>query len=308
MKINKYLLTVIALFWASIYAFGQDETYLFATVDGQELYMDEYRPTQSQIKFENGKEKPTIIFVFGGAFKMGARNSKTYISWFERLAENGYRVFSIDYRLAMKGVSEKGMKMVKAYHHAVEVGVEDLFSATAYILDNADMLGVDPNNIVVSGSSAGAMISLQAEWEICNRTDVVKKMLPEGFNYSAVMSFSGAILSDKGTPNYKETPAPTLFFHGTSDKIVNYKKVKAFNWAFFGSDALVDKFKSKHYDYSIFRFEDYGHEIAASMAFNYAREIEFLEEVSSGTNLSTDLLITESEYPKYNHNSKKLLR
>ena len=36
--------------------------------------------------------------------------------------------------------------------------------------DNADQLGFDANNIVISGSSAGAITVMQAEYELCNKT------------------------------------------------------------------------------------------------------------------------------------------
>ena len=70
------------------------------------------------------------------------------------------------------------------------------------------------DRIVIAGSSAGAMISLSAEWEICKGNG------PKGFRAAGVMSFAGAIMSDSGTPSYPSEPCPQLLIHGTADNFV----------------------------------------------------------------------------------------
>jgi hypothetical protein len=113
------------------------------------------------------------------------------------------------------------------------MGVEDLYSATNFLNDNAKELGIDPSALVIAGSSAGAIIAMQAEYEICNGTSWTK-VLPKGFRYAGVMSFSGAILSREGKVDYKVySPAPTLMLHGTSDELVPYSQIAFFNLGFF---------------------------------------------------------------------------
>ncbi len=74
--------------------FAPDETYLFAKRDTCDLYMDIYNPApKSETRF-NGKEKPTVIFMFGGGFIRGTRNDESYHKWFRQMTDNGYRVVS----------------------------------------------------------------------------------------------------------------------------------------------------------------------------------------------------------------------
>ena len=156
------------------------------------------------------------------------------------------------------------------------MAVEDLFTATNFIIDNAEQLGIDPNNIVISGSSAGAITVMQAEYELSNRRKWAQ-VLPEDFNYAGVMSFSGAILSREGKVNYKNAPCPTLMLHGTADELVPYKQIKFFNIGFFGGGKLIERFKKFGYNYNMYHFIGYGHEIAGAMETTTDLQIDFIE-------------------------------
>lgn len=253
-----------------------DGTYMFEKRDTCELFMDVYNPAKGSETSYKGKDKPTVIFMFGGGFIQGTRDDEDYKKWFRQLTDNGYRVISIDYRLGLKGSNKVGVAQVNVLDKAIHMAVEDLFSATRFIIDNADQLGVNPANIVISGSSAGAISVMQAEYEICNRT-AWAQVLPEDFNYAGVMSFAGAILSRKGEVKYAETPAPTLMLHGTSDALVNYRQIKFFNLGFFGGGKLVKRFEKFGYNYNMYHFLGYGHEIAGSMDTTFDIQLDFLQ-------------------------------
>ena len=117
---------------------------------------------------------------------------------------------------------------------------------------------------------------MQAEYEVCNRTSWTNT-LPEGFRYAGVMSFAGAILSREGKVNYKERPCPTLMLHGTADKLVPYEQIAFFNLGFFGAGKLVKRFEKFGFNYNIYHFIDYGHEIAGSMNTTTDLQFKFLE-------------------------------
>ena len=253
-----------------------DGTYLYERKDTCELFMDVYDPADGSEETFMGAGKPTVIFMFGGGFIRGTRDDQSYNSWFRTMTENGYRVISIDYRLGLKGSSKVGIAQVNVLDKAIHMAVEDLFSATNFIIDNADQLGVDPENIVISGSSAGAISVMQAEYEIANRTQWAS-VLPQNFNYAGVMSFSGAILSRKGKVKYETAPCPTLMLHGTADKLVPYKQIAFFNLGFYGGGKLVDRFSKYGYNYNMYHFMDYGHEIAGSMYSTLDLQLKFLE-------------------------------
>jgi acetyl esterase/lipase len=252
------------------------ETYLFVKRDTCDLFLDVYSPAKGSQTYFDGKEKPSVIFMFGGGFIRGERNNESYNKWFRQLTDNGYRVISIDYRLGLKGSNKVGVAQVNVLDKAIHMAVEDLFSATNFIIENASELGINPHNIVISGSSAGAIAVMQAEYEIANKTTWAN-VLPEGFNYAGVMSFSGAILSREGKVDYKNAPCPTLMLHGTADELVPYEQIAVFNLGFFGGGKLVDRFQKYDLNYNMYHFVGYGHEIAGSMDTTLDLQMKFIE-------------------------------
>ena len=242
------LLIIIALF-AGLTARAQ-ETYTFAQRDTCELKLDIYRPAEA------AEAKPAVMFVFGG--------DKYLVEFYNKLTENGYPVVAVDYRLGMKGVKvgnglSGAFKASKAFYHAQEVGVEDVFSAVAYLREHPE-LGIDTDNLVVAGNSAGAIISLASEYAVISG----KCDIPD-FNFKGVMSFAGAIISTSGAPKFKQQPCPILMLHGTADQAVNYKSFAAFGRGIWGSDYIARKLALKEYPHTIYRYEDRTHDIAAYM-------------------------------------------
>lgn len=270
-----------------------DGTYMFAERDTCKLFMDIYEPEKGTTKFVTGREKPTVIFMFGGGFVGGSRDDKDCMPLFNAMLREGLRVVAIDYRLGLKGQKNVGLGSVDAIDNAIHIAVEDLFSATGFIIDNAAELGIDTENIVLMGSSAGAISVLQAEYEICNGNRCTQ-VLPEGFNYKGVVSLAGAILSRNGTLKYAKAPCPMLLFHGTADKVVNYKQTKFFKIGWYGSNTIASVCRKNGYNYCIYRYEGARHEIAGSGLENLPAIMEFLEvNVSDGIARSIDATVTD---------------
>jgi hypothetical protein len=250
--IMKQLFTIVALLLAVVATSAQEvvrTTHHYATNDGIELLLDRYDTT---VPCDNNR--PCMIFAFGGGFKQGSRDNEMYISYLERLATEGIVAISIDYRLGLKLYPPTGGKisMIKALANAVNVAVEDLYSATNYVIANAEVWGIDPELIMISGSSAGAITVLQAEWLRCNG-DQLAEVLPKDFRYAGVVSCAGAIFSTNGKPKFKHEAAPMLLFHGTSDSNVPYHKSSIAGIGFFGSKHIakqLDKVLSPYYFYS----------------------------------------------------------
>lgn len=277
-----------------------DRTLLFAQRDTCDLLLDFYAAAPDAGPCADSLRKPLIIHVFGGAFVMGRRNQPDDRIWYRQLADAGYNVAAIDYRLGMKGAQFKAnVASLKVLRKAIQIAVDDLFSATAYLVDNAASLGIDTDRIIVSGSSAGAMTAMQAEWEICNGMPEAQ-VLPAGFNYAGIMSFAGAVFSMEGTVRFPQTPCPVLLFHGTADRIVPYKKISLPGIQFAGSDALAEKLAKLGANYQIYRFDGIGHEVAASMRRNVPEELRFLEEnVIKGLHRTVDALVSDAGMPDY---------
>lgn len=252
-----------------------DETYIFAERDTS-LYMDIYYPADGSEMTINGVNKPTILYVFGGGFKGGRRDSRGVQRWFKLLADEGFTIVAIDYRLGLKNATKMGVAQAPLLYNAIQIAVEDVFSATKYIIDNAEELDIDPTSIVVSGSSAGAITALQADYELCNRSELAAE-LPDDFHYAGVMSFAGAIYTKKWGVRYRTEPAPTLMFHGTFDRIVTYRQIRVFNQAFEGTAKLAKVFKNNGYNYNIYRFDGNSHEIAGAMINTFPEQLAWLE-------------------------------
>ena len=251
-----------------------DESITFAQYDTLALEMDFYFPS------DDAETHPCIIYSYGGGFIMNNQRHFETRRLCRMLADDGYVVVAADYRLGLKGVKFKGpLSMIKPLEKAVQDAAEDVMKVTRYVLDYAAELCVDPTKVILMGCSAGAIASLQCDFERCNRTELAQRHLPEGFRYAGVVSFAGAIFSRKGLEYKHDIPAPTLFLHGTADKLVPYKKVSFFSTGFFGSSYIVKQFKERHYAHKIMRFQNEGHSVAARYFANYDDVRWFLDKM-----------------------------
>lgn len=254
---RKIALLVLSLVMCCAMATAQEvecKTFHYATNDGAELYLDRHTTN-----IATDDERPCMIFVFGGGFVRGDRNHEYYHRYFEHLAKEGIVVVTIDYRLGLKDLGNRagGKKLgirgvIDAMTNAVNIAAEDIYSATLFVLDNAEEWGVDPTKIMLSGSSAGAIASLQAEYMRCNDHKLAE-VLPEDFRYAAVISCAGAIYSANGRPKFKSAPAPILLFHGSSDSNVPYNRASVLGVGFYGSKYIakqLDKLQSPYMFYS----------------------------------------------------------
>ena len=237
----------------------KESTFPFAMKDGSVLYLDKYES-------ENilHRHRPVVIFTYGGGFVSGHRNKPQYIEFMNFLAREGFIAIICDYRKSLRHIDpEKGkssLGMLQAMFEAVEKASDDFIDATAFVLDHADDWGVDTNCIIASGSSAGAITALQTEYNICNGR-VKSKKLPENFNYSAVMSFAGAIY-DNHPLKWDKKPCPFLLFHGDADGRVPFNKVNFRDLVgLWGSMSIAKSLKSAKSPYYFYIVENEGHAV-----------------------------------------------
>jgi len=254
----KRIILLLAIFLAGMTAFGQDmKTYQYAERDSLQLYLDFYTPEHVN------DSTICLVYVFGGGFIGGHRDGKWEKAYFKQLVDKGFMVASIDYRLGLIGAKNIGVLNTDPVEKAVYMATEDAISALHYLLEHAKELKVNKDYIVMIGSSAGAITSLQVDYAMCNGF-LNSDILPEDFRLAGVVSYAGAIFSHEGKVQYRNRePAPTMMFHGTMDNLVSYKGISFFNVGFFGTDALVKRFEKYDYPYFARRFEGYGHSVAA---------------------------------------------
>jgi acetyl esterase/lipase len=113
----------------------------YATHDGVALAGDLYLPA-------GAGPYPALVGVHGGGWQLGARNAFQF--WGPYLAERGYALLAITYRLA-----KKGQKMFPQ-------AVNDVLAAVQFVRGNASQLKVDPDRIALFGASAGGHLSALA--------------------------------------------------------------------------------------------------------------------------------------------------
>lgn len=206
------------------------DTYVYSSNkgdDGKPLKLDiYYDPTFSDVQ-----DKPVIFYNHGGGWNSYFDRTVCSQGWLRHFAHKGYICISIDYREGLEYIAKGRYKpetysLKECIQYASRMALEDVFDATTFFIGIADKYKADINHIIITGGSAGACNSLNAEYLICNDDPLAKEHLPEGFNYAGVMSLAGALEADgTETPEWKRTPCPILFFHGAADPLVQPGKI-----------------------------------------------------------------------------------
>src|SRR5262252_4076572 len=113
----------------------------YANHDGVSLAGDLYLPA-------GAGPHPALVAVHGGGWQAGVRSAFQF--WGPYLAERGYALFAISYRLAKRG------------HKTFPQAVNDVLAAVQFVRGNAAGFRVDPERIGLFGASAGAHLSALA--------------------------------------------------------------------------------------------------------------------------------------------------
>lgn len=126
-----------------------DQTVLYTTVDGKNLYADIYLPPNP-----SAQTSAPVLMMHGGGYIGGHRSmARTWDRWF---TARGYTVFDIDYRLAPPPTWNQA--------------AQDAACAMTWISTHANDYRVDPQRMLVAGQSAGAGLALQLAYGIDDGT------------------------------------------------------------------------------------------------------------------------------------------
>ena len=174
-------------------------------------------------KGDTAVNRPAVIWVHGGFFIRGSKTDSWYKEAREQYARAGYVVFSINYRLnetlpeGLPGVIQT--LRLEEYIQEAKDAAEDAQAAVRWVRHNAADWGVNPNQIAISGHSAGGIISQMVGFNSEHPGD--SNPLTESSRPDAVVASAGGnlplVLSDidPGEP-------PMLLSHGVMDDIVPY--------------------------------------------------------------------------------------
>jgi acetyl esterase/lipase len=275
---NNLLLALSLLFFLS--AFSQNrytqpsfdeisvETLTYATKEGENLDLDIYLPMA-----DAETERATLIYVHGGGFSGGQRDHEGIQDFCTRMANHGYVVASISYRLTRKGTPEAfgcdcpANDKLNTFYAAVE----DLQDATFFLIENREQFGIDPQKIILAGSSAGAETVLNTAYQppYCYGLD------------SGPVSFAGVIGMAGAIPDtaviYDESAVPSLLFHGTDDPLVPYAtaphhycdKEKAGYLILNGSQSIAEKLRQLDTPFWLHTSCGAAHEMASKPMDDY---------------------------------------
>lgn len=247
-------------------------THCYAVKGADSLLLDRYTALHA-----SQEPRPCLIFLFGGGFTGGDRRAPQYEAFFNRVAGSGIDLVAIDYRTALKGASAADFATPESFAYklvgAIRTAVEDLYSATGYVVERHQAWGIDPEQVVVMGSSAGAITALQGEFMRCNG-DPQAQMLPTGFRYAGVISMAGAIFHLGQEVGWSQEPAPMLLFHGNADRNVPYDAVQLPGAGFYGSKYLSESLSMREAPHWFYAVEGAAHELAEDPMYDHFAVIE----------------------------------
>jgi acetyl esterase/lipase len=224
----------------------------FAEVNGTKLMLDLYLP----LKVE---KPPLVVYIHGGGWRSGSRKN-SFASW---IAEHGYALASIEYRLSKVAT--------------FPAQIHDCKGAVRWLRANATKYGYDVERIAVVGTSAGGYLAV-----LLGTTAGEKEMegevggnLDQSSRVQAVVDFYGPtdfVLRSKDQPKQTDTPGgkvyqllgkpvkknvelaktaspafhvtkddpPLLIFHGTQDKTVLINQAERIRDAYKSEGLIVE--------------------------------------------------------------------
>lgn len=285
----KYFLSIIITFLSlqelvaqekyvdSIYPVKAAETFVYATKDAKDLIIDLYQPETG-----NQEKNPLIIFMHGGGFSGGSPKNPQEVNFAKIAASKGYTVGLISYRLTRKGKSFGCDFEAEGKIKTFRLAAEDFMDAVKFMQSNSDKFNIDPEKIIVGGSSAGAEAVLNA---VYNPDLMFENDKYSDIKISAVISLAGAIL-DVRYLNEKNA-VPGIFFHGTDDNLVPYgtaphhycENTDPGYLILDGSKTIVDRLDELHASYLFYTVLGARHEISGMPFDDLPPVFEFLKAV-----------------------------
>ncbi|MBN2806253.1 MAG: hypothetical protein JXR22_06305 [Prolixibacteraceae bacterium] len=236
------------------------QTLCYYEDDTTRLELDLFLPDN----VSDGEKVPLLIFVHGGGFKNGTRESAHGFCQF--LADEGIAAATITYTLYMADKSFSCDGILTEKIRAIQLAGNQVWKASAYFLNNQDQFPINTRQIFLGGSSAGAEAILHAAYWDRKVMGLYPDEIPETFRYAGLISGAGALMDINLIT--KENQLSSLFFHGNCDKVVpypaaphHYCKGNVPGWLmFFGSRAIHEQHLQLHGSSFLMTFCGGGHE------------------------------------------------
>lgn len=204
----------------------------------EELLLDLYSPGQ----IDTARKRPLMIFIHGGGFQSNTKSGAYPNLICNGLAKRGYMVATIDYRL---GIAKTKTNL--DYAEAMIRAVQDAKAAVRFFRKFAEKYSIDPDQIFVMGSSAGAKTAMHLAY-------LDQEEVPQGVDVQKL----GGLEGNSGNPGYsskvngvincwgamidyswiKQGDAPLFNIAGTADKTVPFDSSYNYHGFKYGSTIL----------------------------------------------------------------------
>lgn len=274
----------------------QKSTHEYAVKDGTSLSLDVYQTPNS-----DNTLRPVLLWVHGGGFSGGKRDNDMEVKLMEAFAKQGYVGVSITYRLLRKGQAT-GFSCDCPRSGKINVFREsalDTWDALHFMHANRAQFQIDPQKIIVGGSSAGAEAILNAVY--------LRDWLFEGpskydeIEPAAIFSLAGAVVDARYIGAHNAVPG--VFFHGTKDNLVPYATAPhhycapekpGYIWLD-GSATITEQLKANNSAYLLYTYVDARHEISGVQFGQLPAVFDFFESVFEGEVTKQEEVILRKE-------------
>ena len=189
--------------------FGGDPNYIKTPEISEDcLYLNMWVPTN----LDNKEKIPVLIYIHGGSNRAGWSFEPNYIG--KNLSKKGVIVITVSYRLGVFGFySHPNLK-------ASNFALLDLIESLNWVKKNIAKVGGDPENITISGESAGAT----------NVAHLIASPLAKGLFNKAIHQSAGWSIAEKDLDYDIQTELSeklSIKLIGETNKSNNLKKLRA---------------------------------------------------------------------------------
>jgi hypothetical protein len=266
---NRYNTALFPNTTATTHEFGENTDY--AGVN-KKLNLDLYTPVGDTVK-----NRPCVVFCFGGAFVQGTRNSPELVLFASNLAQRGFVCASIDYRL-----DNQANLTANGENGSVIRAVQDAKAAIRFLKSKSSEFGIDSNMVFIGGTSAGGITALTLGYSQYEELkDSIKTTINnlggwEGTTNNIAQSskvvglfnFAGAILD---TNHISNNDLPIYLNHANGDATVPFRSGYPLNGQsktfVHGSFNITQRMMSKGNYYVLDSFKSADHPAFASADF-----------------------------------------
>lgn len=175
--------------------------------------------------------RPTAVYAHGGGFRTGSRRGNKARTMGAAYTAAGFNFISIDYRLhgddpvispafESRIAAGQGSENYPGQARAAVAAMEDMNTAMRALVNNASAFCIDPDALVIIGSSAGAVVALNYAYAM----DEFGILVPD---VAAVVDLWGASLNPS---NIDRRDAPLFIIHGEQDRTTPFAAAESY-WA-----------------------------------------------------------------------------